>query len=319
MCSAPVGGGRTRDLRRRSGSRADRRACFHSRGRPAHRRARIERRSGAASRSRSSTRARGCGGRRATPRRTSRPSARRWASPSRAVIDPRRLPDQLRDQGPGAAQEVADLAHPRAADRRRDRRGGRRPPPRAQKGEPHGPSMKRAAKVIAEALAQTDGCRCCSSRPPGTRASSAATSTRRRADRAGGRRPAPRPLPRLLPPLRAGLRHHRRRAPGRRPRRGRREGRPRAPASGPRQRRGGAAGLLPGPPRQRRQGRDGAPRAWRRSSPSRASRASRDPRDAGPGQAGPDRKEVAAAKRLRKHGPQATKGGRRCSTTWGSR
>ncbi len=30
--------------------------------------------------------------------------------------------------------------------------------PGAQKGEPHGPSMKRAAKVIAEALEQTDGC-----------------------------------------------------------------------------------------------------------------------------------------------------------------
>src|SRR5215212_953216 len=31
--------------------------------------------------------------------------------------------------------------------------------PGAQKGEPHGPSMKRAAKVIAEALKQTDHCR----------------------------------------------------------------------------------------------------------------------------------------------------------------
>lgn len=31
--------------------------------------------------------------------------------------------------------------------------------PGAQKGEPHGPSMKRAAKVIAEALKQTDRCR----------------------------------------------------------------------------------------------------------------------------------------------------------------
>ena len=30
--------------------------------------------------------------------------------------------------------------------------------PGAQKGEPHGPSMKRAAKVIAEALEETDGC-----------------------------------------------------------------------------------------------------------------------------------------------------------------
>ena len=30
--------------------------------------------------------------------------------------------------------------------------------PWAQKGEPHGPSMKRASKVIAEALAQTEGC-----------------------------------------------------------------------------------------------------------------------------------------------------------------
>jgi deoxyribonuclease IV len=31
--------------------------------------------------------------------------------------------------------------------------------PGAQKGEPHGPSMKRAAKVIAEALERTDSCR----------------------------------------------------------------------------------------------------------------------------------------------------------------
>ena len=30
--------------------------------------------------------------------------------------------------------------------------------PGAQKGEPHGPSMKRAAKVIAEALEETEGC-----------------------------------------------------------------------------------------------------------------------------------------------------------------
>ena len=30
--------------------------------------------------------------------------------------------------------------------------------PGAQKGEPHGPSMKRAAKLIAEALAETDSC-----------------------------------------------------------------------------------------------------------------------------------------------------------------
>lgn len=30
--------------------------------------------------------------------------------------------------------------------------------PGAQKGEPHGPSMKRAAKLIAEALAETEGC-----------------------------------------------------------------------------------------------------------------------------------------------------------------
>ena len=31
--------------------------------------------------------------------------------------------------------------------------------PGAQKGEPHGPSMKRAAKVIAEALKESEGCR----------------------------------------------------------------------------------------------------------------------------------------------------------------
>src|SRR3954454_12873250 len=39
--------------------------------------------------------------------------------------------------------------------------------PGAQKGEPHGPSMKRAAKVIAEAVKQTDRCRLLIEQPAG--------------------------------------------------------------------------------------------------------------------------------------------------------
>ena len=50
--------------------------------------------------------------------------------------------------------------------------------PGAQKGEPLGPSIKRAAKTIAAALEDSDSCPSCSSRPPATKACSAATSTR---------------------------------------------------------------------------------------------------------------------------------------------
>ena len=52
--------------------------------------------------------------------------------------------------------------------------------PGAQKGEPHGPSMMRAAKVIAEALEETDGCPLLLEQTAGHRVSSAATSTRPR-------------------------------------------------------------------------------------------------------------------------------------------
>ena len=97
----------------------------------------------------------------------------------RSGRDPRRLPDQLRDEGRGAAQEVARLADPRAADRRRDRRRRRRPPP--------GRAERRAARALDQARREGDrrgaegqrlAARCCSSRPPATKACSAATSTR---------------------------------------------------------------------------------------------------------------------------------------------
>ena len=83
--------------------------------------------------------------------------------------------------------------------------------PGAQKGEPLGPSMKRAAKVIAAALRgqrQLPAPARADRRPQ--RPARPRLRPDRRADRAGRRRRAARPLPRLLPPLRPGLRHHRR-------------------------------------------------------------------------------------------------------------
>ena len=174
--------------------------------------------------------------------------------------DPRRLPDQLRDQRRGAAQEVARLAHPRAADRRRRSA----PPassstPGAQKGEPLGPSMKRAAKVIAAALKDSDAL------PAAARADrrpQRPARPRLRPDRGADRAwpaaasgsasastPATSSSRATTSPTRAHLAEVARRS--------RRQGRPRAPALPPRQRRRRPARLLPRPPRQRRQGRDG--------------------------------------------------------------
>ena len=82
--------------------------------------------------------------------------------------------------------------------------------PGAQKGEPLGPSMKRAAKVIAAALERQRALPAparADRRPQ--RPARARLRPDRRADRAGRRRQAPRPLPRLLPPLRTGLRRDR--------------------------------------------------------------------------------------------------------------
>ena len=86
--------------------------------------------------------------------------------------------------------------------------------PGAQKGEPLGPSIKRAAKVIAAALKDSDSLPAAAraDRRP-QRAARPRLRPDRGADRAGRRRRAPRPLPRLLPPLRPGLRRHRPRAP----------------------------------------------------------------------------------------------------------
>ena len=50
--------------------------------------------------------------------------------------------------------------------------------PGAQKGEPLGPSMKRAAKVIAAALEDSDSCPLLLEQTAGHKACSAATSTR---------------------------------------------------------------------------------------------------------------------------------------------
>ena len=224
--------------------------------------------------------------------------------------DPRRLPDQLRD---AKTKSCARSRSPRSPMRCGSATGSAPPGssfiPGAQKGEPLGPSMKRAAKVIAAALkdseqlpaaARADG------RPQ--RAPRPRLRPDRGADRAGRGRQAARPLPRLLPPLRPGLRHHRRRAPRRGPRRSGRQGRPRAPALPPRQRRRRAARLLPRPPRQHRQGRDGqiGPRRLPLRAPLRGPAG--DAGDAGPEQERPRPQEVLAAKRLRKAGLKA----RRC-------
>ena len=176
--------------------------------------------------------------------------------------------------------------------------------PGAQKGEPLGPSMKRAAKVIAEALEETERCPLLLEQtaghkgllgrdfdetaeliePPGAASGSASASTPATSSSRATTSPTPSTSARVLDEADAkvGLERLRLR---------------------PRQRRRGAARLLPRPPRQHRQGRDGQARASRPSSPSRASRACRRPwRRPGPKKKRPDRKEVAAAKRLREGG-----------------
>ena len=201
---------------------------------------------------------------------------------------PRRLPDQLRDQGPRAAPQVARLPDPRPAGRRRDRRRGGRAASRRPEGRAARPldqARGQGDRVSAEgerslpAVARADG------RPQGF------ARPRLRpdggADRAGRRRQAARALPGLVPPLRPGLRDHRRRPPRGRSGRSRRQARARAPRRGARQRRGRPARLLPGSPRQYRQGRDGArgPRRLPLRAPLRG--AAGDARDARTEEEGP--------------------------------
>ena len=263
----------------------------------------------AANRSRSSTRARGCGGRRNTARRTSPPSARRWTdSPVEAVvihavylINCATKDKELRKKS------LASLTH---ALRIGDEIGaaGVVLHPGAQKGEPLGPSMKRAAKVIAAAL---EGQRQLSPAARADRRPQGPAGPRlrpdRRADRAGGRRQAPRPLPRLLPPLRAGLRHHRRRPPCR--------GRSTRPTRRSAWSACAASTSTTPPPRS-------APAATATPTSARARWANEglaaflsEPRfeglpatleTPGPNKKGADRKEVQAAKRLRQGRPQTT-------------
>ena len=92
---------------------------------------------------------------------------------------PRRLPDQLRQHRQRAAQEVAGLAHPRPADRRRDRRRRRRPPPRLPERRAARRPRSNAPRKRSPAPSRTaTPAGSCSSRPPATKACWPATSTR---------------------------------------------------------------------------------------------------------------------------------------------
>ena len=122
--------------------------------------------------------------------------------------DPRRLPDQLREQGARDPREVDRLAHPRAAGRRRDRRRTASSctpgPARASRTRA---SMKRAAKAIARGarrLRALPGAAREHRRDPG--AAGARLRRARRAGRPARRRRAGRDLPRLLPPARLRIR-----------------------------------------------------------------------------------------------------------------
>ena len=263
--------------------------------------------SAAANLSRSSTRARACGGRPTTARRTS-PRFREAmdGSPVEAVvihavylINCATKDTELRKKS------LASLTH---ALRIGDGIGaaGVVLHPGAQKGEPLGPSMKRAAKVIAAALKDSREL------PAPARADRRPQRAARPqlrgdggADRAGRRRQAPRPLPRLLPHVRAGLRHHRRPAPRRGARRSRRQGRPGPPRAAststtPPRRSAPAATATPTSAKARwAQGPRRLPlRAPLRGPPG-------DAGDAGPAKEGPWTSEVTAAKRLRRRRPQA--------------
>ena len=77
----------------------------------------------------------------------------------------------------------------------------------ARKGEAHGPSMKRAAKAIAAALADSESCPILLENTAGTQGPARPRLRRaRRAGRAPRRRRAGRNLSRLLPPARLGVR-----------------------------------------------------------------------------------------------------------------
>ena len=177
--------------------------------------------------------------------------------------------------------------------------------PGAQKGEPHGPSIKRAAKVIAAALGDSDSCPLLLEQTAGHKGLLGRDfdETAELIELAGGGSRLglcldschlfvqgydvtdPSPFPR--------------------PRRSRREGRPRAAAVPARQRCRRAARLLPRPPRQHRQRRDGQKGLAPFLSEPRFEGLPATLETPGPIKKGPDKKEVSAAKRLRKAGLKA--------------
>ena len=179
--------------------------------------------------------------------------------------------------------------------------------PGAQKGEPLGPSIKRAAKVIAAALKDSDSCPLLLEQTAGHKGllgrdfdQTAELIELRR------RRQAPRPLPRLLPPLRPGLRRHRRRASLRGARRSRAR---RSASSGCGCVHVNDAAAPLGSCRDRHanigkgeMGKEGLA-AFLSEPPFEGLPATLE--TPGPNKKGPDRKEVQAAKRLRKAGLKA--------------
>ena len=209
---------------------------------------------------------------------TSRPSVTAIdASRLDAIVDPRRLPDQLRQQRARDPREVARLAHPRAARRRRDRRARASccTPARARASRT-GPSMQAGREGDREALGDSESCPVLLENTAGTQGPLG-----RNFDElaelvdAARRRRAGRDLPRLLPPARLRLRDPHRGRAHRGGRRVRRQGRARPAALPARQRLEGPARRQPRPPRERRRGRDRRRRASRPSSPSRGSRSCR--------------------------------------------
>ena len=174
----------------------------------------------------------------------------------------------------------------------------------ARKGEPHAPSVKRAGKVIREALESSDRCPVLLENTAGTNGPLGKNfdELAELVEAAGGGKRLG-DLPRLLPPVRGGLRHLEPRGVrgGRRGATTRRSALERLrcvhvnDSKVP-------LGREPRPPRQPRPGRArprGSARVPLRAAVRGAAGADRDP---GPEGHGPDRKEVLTAKRLRREG-----------------
>ena len=127
--------------------------------------------------------------------------------------------------------------------------------PGSGKGEPHGPTMKRAGKASGKRWRNQTAARCCSRTRPAPGAARAATSTSCRADRRRGGGERLGRVPGLVPPARVGLRGAHRRAFAAVVDEFDAKRRARAASLHARERLQGAARLEPRPARQPRRGR----------------------------------------------------------------